>query len=116
MFAGSVVFVTLLLITVVDPWLALVGGFLLLYSGAEGFFTSRFVLTEQGLHVFNGPRRVVRDWSQFSGYSACNDGFLLRSSSPIKFIRRQRSVLLRCSNNRDEVHTLIRRGLGGERQ
>ena len=112
--AFVLVCVSVLLTMLVEPWLSVLAGVLLLQAGAEGFFPSKVELGEEGILIRNGPRRLRRSWSQFSSFKRCGAGYILVSRSPILFIRRRRSLFLRCENNREAVEAHLSRFCTGD--
>ena len=95
--------VTLVVVATIDPWLAVVGGAALLASTAEVLMPLRYELTTGGAEVRGlfYLRRVA--WTDVASWSRVPEGFVLRGRGRGGFLRRRRTVRLRCPGRESAI-------------
>lgn len=114
---GAVVVILLCSVAVVavDRLLGFIGTLLLLGSVADFLFPTRYELTGTEVRVRSLLRVARRPWDRLGAWSAKPDGFAIAGRSPVRLLRRQRGVVLRCPEHRDEVEAVLRERLGPPR-
>lgn len=95
-----------------DAWLGVVSGVVLVLATAEVLFPTRYALDSEGVHVAGAFSQRHEPWSRFTGVRRVREGFLLlgRGSRPV--LRRHRTRLLRCSDEREAVQQVLDQHLG----
>ena len=95
-----------------DPWLALLGGLLLVGACSEVLTPTRFELRTEGLRLRSFFRSIDKDWQRFGGWQACSEGFWLRGRTRSRFLQRRGAVRLSCPGMEAEVEQILRSMLG----
>ena len=105
--ATAVIAVTVVVVATLDPWLAVLGGAALLASTAEALLPLRYTLSDDGVELrgWFTARRVA--WADLASWSRAPDGFVLQGRGRSPFLRRRRSVRLRCPGRESAVSSYL---------
>ncbi len=109
--AAGVIGLTVAVVLVLDPLLAVVGALLMIGATAEVLLPSRYRLSPEGVTVGRALWSRQLPWSKVQGWSPAPDGFVLHGAGSRALMRRRRTLRLRCAHQRQAVAALLQRYL-----
>ena len=114
--AWAVIGLTVLVITWFDVFMAVLGLVVLLTVTAEVLLPTEYRLSDEGVRLRNPLRRFDRPWSRFASWRPVPEGYFLEDRSPVKLLRRRRSVTLRWPEQREALGEALRGFMGADRE
>ncbi len=111
--AVAVIAITFVLVATMDPWLAVIGGAAMLASTAEALVPLHYELTTEGVSVRGWLHNRQVAWADVASWSRAPDGFVLRGRGGSGFLRRRRTVRLRCPGREHVVSQYLADALPG---
>ncbi len=111
LFAALAIALVVAIVASMDPWLALLGGLLLLGLCAEALLPTRFTVTQQGVQVDSMFRKGLKPWQNIASWQPAEQGFLLRGGRRAGSLR-YRDLWLRCPDHSVHVEEQLRDYLG----
>ena len=111
---AALILLTALVIAIIDPILAVLGTLLLIGATADTLSPTTYKINEKGIELHNPPFRWVRrPWVRFIDWHSTKEGFLVEDRSPIQFLKRRRSLLLRFPENPERLKDLLQTHISG---
>lgn len=93
--AGVVVVAAVVAIATIEPWLAVVGGALLLGAVSEALLPARYRVDAEGVSVDRGLGRRQLRWERVDELVRHPDGILVRARGARRWLARRHDLLLR---------------------
>ncbi len=109
LFAVFVILVCVVFTAGVDPLFALLALVLLVFATGEVLLPSRYTVDATGVTIARplGGRAV--GWAQLGEITPIDDGFELAGLGPHRWVRRRRTLRIRCPDRIDQVGAELRR-------
>jgi hypothetical protein len=87
----------------IEPLIAAIGTIALLAAVSEVLLPTTYTLSQDGVAMDNVLRKRRHPWRHFRGWRPAPGTIVLLGDGPAALIRRRRSLLLRCPDNRAQV-------------